>query len=116
MMLNPPFGLMDTMNPEQVGNNPSGRIIQIGAGEITYWAFLPNALPPDLTFDADLVQRLSSADRALGGLAGLGRTITNPHLLIRPFVVKKLCSPHASKALRPISPISMPMRQVSCSA
>lgn len=29
---------------------------------------------------------LSEADRALGELAGLGRTIPNPHLLISPFM------------------------------
>ena len=29
---------------------------------------------------------LSEADRALGELAGLGRSLPNPHLLIRPFV------------------------------
>jgi Fic family protein len=34
----------------------------------------------------DLVRMLSEADRALGELAGLGRTVPNPHLLIRPFI------------------------------
>ncbi len=77
------------MNPRLFENSSSGRVLQVGAGEIAYWAYLPNALPPDLTFDTDLVQRLSAADRALGGLAGLGRTIANPHLLIRPFVRKE---------------------------
>jgi Fic family protein len=32
------------------------------------------------------VAALSEADRALGELAGLGRAVPNPHLLIRPFV------------------------------
>jgi Fic family protein len=32
------------------------------------------------------VERLSAADRALGELAGVGRMLPNPHLLIRPFV------------------------------
>ncbi|MCS6910849.1 MAG: hypothetical protein NZM11_09845, partial [Anaerolineales bacterium] len=29
---------------------------------------------------------MSDADRALGELAGLGRTLPNPHLLVHPFV------------------------------
>jgi Fic family protein len=36
--------------------------------------------------DKDLVRTLSDADRALGELAGLGRTMPNPHLLIAPFI------------------------------
>jgi len=39
-----------------------------------------------LSYDAELVPALSDADRALGELAGLGRTMTNPHLLIGPFI------------------------------
>ena len=51
-----------------------------------YWAFVPNPLPPALAWTAELVAALSEADRALGELAGLGRSLPNPHLLIRPFV------------------------------
>jgi Fic family protein len=46
-----------------------------------YWAFLPPPLPPALSLDLDVVGRLSAADRALGVLAGAGRTLPNPHLL-----------------------------------
>ena len=73
------------MNVERFLNSPSGRLIQVGA-EAAYWVFLPNPLPPALPFDAELVRALSEADRALGELSGLGRTIPNPQLLIRPFV------------------------------
>lgn len=38
---------------------------------------------PELAFDVDLVARLSAADRALGLLAGAGRTLPNPRLLAR---------------------------------
>lgn len=47
---------------------------------------MPHPLPPVLEFDHALVCTLSEADRALGELAGLGRTVPNPHLLIRPFI------------------------------
>ena len=45
-------------------------------------AFVPAALPPQLLYDADLVLLLSRADAALSELAGLGRYLPNPHLLI----------------------------------
>lgn len=51
-----------------------------------YWAFVPNPLPPALSWTPDLVMRLSEADRAVGRLAGEGSRLSNPHLLIRPFV------------------------------
>lgn len=74
------------MNPELFRDSPSGRPIQVGQGEIAYWAFVPNSLPPTLVFDAGLIRLLSDADRALGELAGLGRALPNPHLLINPFI------------------------------
>jgi Fic family protein len=43
-------------------------------------------LPPPLEWDSTLVARLSEADRALGRLAGEGRRLPNPHILLRPFV------------------------------
>ena len=51
-----------------------------------YWAFVPNPLEPEIQFDHALVRLLSSADRALSELAGIARTLPNPHLLIGPFV------------------------------
>jgi Fic family protein len=47
---------------------------------------VPIPLPPDLPLDKGLVRTLSDADRALGELAGLGRTMPNPHPLIAPFI------------------------------
>src|SRR5881409_3421737 len=43
-------------------------------------------LPPSIRWDAALAAKLSEADRAIGRLAGEGRRLPNPHLLIRPFV------------------------------
>lgn len=51
-----------------------------------YWAFVPPPLPPDLTFDAELVAAMSQADQGIGLLAGAGGWLPNPHLLIRPFL------------------------------
>ena len=74
------------MTPDAFTVHSSGRVIRVGQGQTAYWAFVPNPLPPPLTFDAALIRALSEADRALGELAGLGRTFPNPHLLINPFI------------------------------
>lgn len=74
------------MNPERFRNSTVGRVIKVGQGEAAYWAFVPNPLPPDLPLDNKVWQALSNADRALGELAGLGRTIPHPRLLIQPFI------------------------------
>ncbi|MCI0519887.1 MAG: Fic family protein [Chloroflexi bacterium] len=69
------------MDPSKFQASTSGKVIRLPQG---YWAFLPAALPPALTFSPSLVAALSEADRALGELKGLGGTLANPHLLIRP--------------------------------
>jgi len=74
------------MNLERLRNIPEGRLLKVGQGDSAYWAFVPHPLPPALTLDAKLVHALSEADRALGELAGLGRAMPNPHLLIGPFM------------------------------
>ncbi len=71
------------MDVKAFQNSPSGRLIRTPAD---YWAYVPNPLPPDIQWTPGLVAALSEADRALGELAGLGRSLPNPHLLIRPFL------------------------------
>ncbi len=63
-----------------------GTLVDVGGG---YVAFIGNPLPPSIGWTSALVQALSAADRAVGELAGVGRTLTNPHLLIRPFLQKE---------------------------
>jgi Fic family protein len=62
---------------------PHGRRIRAPGG---YRAYVPAPLPPPIAWDARLAGALSAADRAVGRLAGEGRRLPNPHLLIRPFV------------------------------
>ena len=71
------------MDPKVFGSSPSGKVVRAPAG---YWAFVPHPLPPALDWTPKVVAVLSDADRALGELAGLGRSLLNPHLLIAPFV------------------------------
>jgi Fic family protein len=71
------------VNPESFRNNPASRLVRAAGG---HRAFVPNPLPPVFPWSPDLVAVLSEADRALGELAGLGRSLPNPRLLIQPFV------------------------------
>ena len=57
---------------------PHGRMVGRPGG---YRAYVPAPAPPPLTWDGDLAASLSSADRAIGRLAGEGRRLPNPHVL-----------------------------------
>lgn len=53
------------------------------------WAFtfyLPRAIPRKLPLSAEIVVAMSDADAALGHLQGLGMVITDPSLLIGPYL------------------------------
>ena len=65
---------------------PHGRLMNCPGG---YRAYVPAPLPPSLSWDVGLMVSLSAADRAVGRLAGEGRRLPNPHLLIRTFVRKE---------------------------
>lgn len=65
---------------------PAGRYVEIEAG---LRAFVPAPLPIDLPIDLEILNALSGADRAIGALAGLGLHVSNPHLLIPPFLRKE---------------------------
>jgi Fic family protein len=53
---------------------------------IPYQAFVPTPLPPELRYDATRATALSAADAALGELAGVGRQLPNPHVLMAAYV------------------------------
>jgi len=66
-----------TANGKRPGRMVSGR---------GFKAFVPDPLPRELSLDTKVVRALSDADRQIGLLAGEGRRLPNPHLLVRPFV------------------------------
>src|SRR5512137_1049397 len=63
-----------------------GRAVKIKPG-VT--AFMPDRLPPALTWTPELLRALSEADRLIGWLAGEGGRLANPHLLMRPFLTRE---------------------------
>lgn len=70
------------MNPADFTCPDAGKVVHAHG----YAAFVPARLPPQLVYDARLALALSRADAALSELAGLGRLLPNPHLLIAPYV------------------------------
>lgn len=70
------------MNADDFKNSPAGRLVPSISGCM---AFVPNPLPPPHLDLAKLAAPLANAALALGELSGLGRTLPNPNLLIRPF-------------------------------
>jgi Fic family protein len=80
-----PFELHDqgiNLNPDDFGPRKTGRLIPTIKG----MAFVPDPLPPH-PLEMDLLARpLARAERALGELNGVGRTLQNPYLLLRPFM------------------------------
>ena len=74
------------MDATRFQHSSAGRVISATQDGLDYWAFVPHPLPPELRYEPAFIRTLSDADRALGELAGLGRTMPNPELLIGPFV------------------------------
>ncbi|PKV99295.1 Fic family protein [Nocardia fluminea] len=60
--------------------------VNVVRAENGYRAFSPPSLPPIVPMSPQLVRRLSSADRAVGELAGLGRGLPSPELFGRALV------------------------------
>ncbi|MEE8176937.1 MAG: Fic family protein [Acidobacteriota bacterium] len=71
------------MKPIDFKRNGAGKLVKAPQG---YWAFVPHPPPPPLKLTWNLVRENSEADRALSELAGVARTLPNPHLLIHPFI------------------------------
>lgn len=63
--------------------SPGGRWVKTLEG---YRAFHPNPLPPTIEWTQNLGVALANASTLVGKLAGEGRRLPNPHILIRPFV------------------------------
>lgn len=74
------------MDRKEFSDKKSGQLIQTPQN---YWAFVPDPLPPAITFDVSLVLALSKADAALSELSGLGSQLPNPHLLISPYIQRE---------------------------
>jgi Fic family protein len=71
------------MNAADFKSGFPGRLVPTPRG---YPAFVPDPLPPSLQLEWRSINLLEEARDVLGRLAGAGRQLPNPHLLIRPFL------------------------------
>lgn len=79
------------MDPSKFVASDWGRAVRT-PGSWSYAAFVPNSLPQELQLDPDTVLRLSGADAALGRLAGSGRLLPDPHLLVNAYITREAVS------------------------
>lgn len=61
-------------------------------GRHGYVAYFPGAIPRNLELPPPIVRLLGDAEGALGQLAGVGRLLPNPDLLIRPYLLREALS------------------------
>lgn len=73
------------MDRDACADTPFGETRRTG-GKHGYVAYLPRPIPRDLPISRSSLLRLADAEAALGRLAGAGRLLPDPHLLVRPYL------------------------------
>lgn len=73
------------MDAERFADTPFGRALRT-PGPHGYVAYAPRAIPRTLDISPGNLLRLADAEAALGRLAGAGRLLPHPHLLVRPYL------------------------------
>ena len=71
------------MDPKAYRSEEAGKVVLTKLG---YWAFIPNPLPPEISWSSSLMSILSEAERDLSQLSTLIRAFPFPSLLIQPFM------------------------------
>jgi Fic family protein len=71
------------MNPRDFQNQRAGRAIFTTTG---FWAYVPNPLPPELSWSLPMISTLAEAERDLSKLAAFVSGFHFPRLLIEPFI------------------------------
>lgn len=71
------------MDPRDFQSSSTGKAVLTPTG---YWAFIPNHLPPDLTWSLPLAASISDAERELSRLASTAIAFPYPKIVTRPFI------------------------------
>ncbi len=77
------------MDPSGFVSPWTGTVVPVIGPDGPYNAFDPAPIPRDLDLASETVAALSRADMALGRLAGAGRLLPNPHILVSPYVIRE---------------------------
>ncbi|WP_367363299.1 Fic family protein [Mesotoga sp.] len=80
------------MRPEDFSADSPGRVQKVLGSGFSYWAFIPDPLPPKLDYVDSLVVALGEANRAMGEFSGLLAGSPGAKLLIRPLLRKEAVS------------------------
>jgi Fic family protein len=76
------------VDPTRFADTTHGRVLKT-PGPHGFYVYIPAALPESLNLSSETVLILSDADRALGRLAGAGRQLPNPHILMQPYIARE---------------------------
>jgi Fic family protein len=71
------------MDAKKFTSKKTGRLVEIQIPQKD-WAFVPDPLPPKWEFPSRLWPLVAQAREAIGRLDGIGRTLPNPELLLKP--------------------------------
>jgi Fic family protein len=77
------------LNHEEFKNSPAGKCVQTVEG---YWTFVPNPLPPPVSYDDRLIYLLSEVDELLRELSEVGKVFPNPDFLVCNFIRREAIS------------------------
>ena len=77
------------MDPTKYTAATYGRPARRPGDRWAFWYFDPEPIPRNLDLEPATVMALSEADAAVGHLEGLGHLITEPQLLIGPYVTSE---------------------------
>ncbi|MCB1257674.1 MAG: Fic family protein, partial [Microthrixaceae bacterium] len=73
------------MDAKQFADTQFGRA-RLTPGPHGYVAYAPRSIPRTVDISSGNLLRLADAEAALGRLAGAGRLLPDPHLLVRPYL------------------------------
>jgi Fic family protein len=73
------------MDPDRTPDTVFGRVRRTG-GNHGYIAYYPRSIPRQVPISPENLLRIADAEAALGRLAGAGRILPHPHLLVRPYL------------------------------
>ncbi|MEX2315699.1 MAG: Fic family protein [Pirellulales bacterium] len=72
------------MNRKEFTTAATGQLVPVQLATGKDWAFVPHQLPPEWSFPSSLWPLLAEAKEALGTLNGIGQTLSDHQLLLRP--------------------------------
>lgn len=77
------------VDPKKFVDSEFGKARKEPGSKWAFWCYSPASIPRVLSLTPDTVLALSAADAALGHLQGLGAVISDPELLIGPYLTRE---------------------------